>query len=875
MSSFTAVTQSMQRITTTKLDALKKQQSQYEKTKASILQRANYESSPSRRVQVLLDLLKENKVQTPAGFSTKTIRGFLGQSQHDPSVSPAMIEAWERQLKSSLDVPSRKYEHAHLFGKLAMEWMNNNGGQTSPPEEHGDKFETVGRKEMVEQRKQWEQLVFSPPSSSDAAAIEHYLWTLFNKTTEAQRGLKEIRKAFNDPTSDAEPEYKVPPLDLNAVKVSIAHLLNGDGLVAAKQAALKDLQNNKLVLSEIADVLNMELDNLQAWSWGSEPIDLDIRRSLNGKYRVFMDEELLQAIFLQYVGVQWAIKLKLTLTLFLHSGAWKESTTTRNDKSFARSSKQYTNKPGTTVKRHRFDTYTREYFLQQLPSTFTKGIPTYDDGDDDASSVAENDKELKSAVQKKQALFHLITTEAILTSHLHSKFSILQSDFKWFGPSLPHVTIMAVMKFFGVPQSWLNFFRKYLQAPLRFLQDGPDAQTFVRKNGVPISHALTDVLGEAVLFCLDYAINVNSGGNLYRVHDDIWFWGPQEVTAKAWQTLQQFTKVMGMNLNEEKTGSALVTFGAGVDTGKSLGLPKGSLKWGFLTLQRDGTWSLDENKAREHAAELKLQLSACKSIFSWVQAWNSYVGRFLATNLGEPAECLGQSHIDMSKSTFKAIQEKLFGPTGSDKTSTAKNVAEYLKQQLYTQFNLTQSDIPDGLLFFPLDLGGLALRNPIIALSLFSTKEWKSPHEIIQDALDSEEIDYRRAATECEKGAPPTPLVHSFRYRDSKQLMTLEEVMENVEARSKHLYDAYERLMAPPKEEELELIRSVNSALETLTQDGAAASKWRYEAYWRWVMGLYGEEVVERFGVLAMGERRLLPLGLTSMLRSQRVRWQG
>lgn len=123
----------------------------------------------------------------------------------------------------------------------------------------------------------------------------------------------------------------------------------------------------------------------------------------------------------------------------------------------------------------------------------------------------------------KQSLLHLISTETLINTRLHGSFSILQSDSRWFGPSLPHTTILTVLRFFGVTSLWLTFFEKFLEAPLKFAQDGPDAQTQVRKCGVPIQHRLSDALGEAVLFCLDFSVNKSTQSNLYRMHDDLWF----------------------------------------------------------------------------------------------------------------------------------------------------------------------------------------------------------------------------------------------------------------------------------------------------------------------------------------------------------------
>ena len=41
------------------------------------------------------------------------------------------------------------------------------------------------------------------------------------------------------------------------------------------------------------------------------------------------------------------------------------------------------------------------------------------------------------------------------------------------------------------------------------------------------------------------------------------------------------------------------------------------------------------------------------------------------------------------------------------------------------------------------------------------------------------------------------------------------------------------------------------------------------------VLQLYGGDIIHRYGGLAMREKRLLPIGLVSMLRGEKVRWQG
>jgi len=45
----------------------------------------------------------------------------------------------------------------------------------------------------------------------------------------------------------------------------------------------------------------------------------------------------------------------------------------------------------------------------------------------------------------------------------------------------------------------------------------------------------------------------------------------------------------------------------------------------------------------KHIEELQLQLQDKKSIFSWIQAWNTYAGRFFTSNFGKPANCFGRA----------------------------------------------------------------------------------------------------------------------------------------------------------------------------------------------------------------------------------------
>ena len=116
------------------------------------------EPSQSQRVPLLLDcfLRREDKVGL-AILPTKNV-------QHDSSVSPGLLEEWQKTFERALDVQSRKYEYASLLGKLVTEWLENPNEavagthgltQTDPDTASQDSSEQVDRAEMQEQRAEW------------------------------------------------------------------------------------------------------------------------------------------------------------------------------------------------------------------------------------------------------------------------------------------------------------------------------------------------------------------------------------------------------------------------------------------------------------------------------------------------------------------------------------------------------------------------------------------------------------------------------------------------------------------------------------------------------------------------------------------------
>ncbi|KAF2461130.1 hypothetical protein BDY21DRAFT_369193 [Lineolata rhizophorae] len=904
-----AVLSTLHHVTDRKLRKLAEHQAKFISQRALILAEAEKETEPNKKVQALLDGIKKHGLEAGrGGMSVKNVERFLNQSRYDPSVTPALMRQWENSLLHDLEIQSLKYDYAELFGKLLTEWIQNQNpampasaasdddAATADADSSASGFEPIGREEMHEQRKQWETFAFTL-KMTDTENIRKYLTELFATASEGKfktGPLNEIRKMFAKLDESSPSRF-----DSDIVVTCIDGVLREDLFAGKKRQALVDLRSKtSTVLREMADVLNMDLDSLDTWQWEPSPVRLNMRRQLSGKYRVYMDEEIHQAIFCHFIGMKFAVYLKKGLGMLYDSPAWHEILQSELIPRHAQDRREYflgANErrtiPGSVWHRRKSD-FRDNYFLTQLPDHFDGPSMPYDDDDD--IDKATNQK-AKGAALLKEQMFRLATTEMLINKKVHGQFCVWQSDFKWYGPSLAHSTIYEVLRFFGVPTKWLAFFRKFLQTPLAFSHDGPDAVVQVRKCGVPMSHMLSNALSEPILFCLDYAINQRTeGGNLYRLHDDLWYWGQEDSCQTAWTALDEFANVMGLSLNEEKTGSALVLDDPGLFRSPRSPLPQGPVRWGFLILDaKHGRWIIDQKQVDQHIEELRRQLGACRSVLAWVQAWNSYVSRFFSTNFGQAANCLGRQHIDMVIETFKRVQKAVFAGNSPNEGFDA-NVTDFLRSEIEKRFNF--KGLPDGFFYLPAELGGLELRNPFITFLARYEKAPKDPVDDVLQAFETDKTSYERAKNRFHNGdfkpdyslrskvlkykaaakeGEPVKLSAEFDPQ-TETFMGLDEYVRFREHTSRRMGTVYEKLLEVPEEAVVAQTPEVDRALSDLAPNSIDRSGltrgWnKASPYWKWIVQLYAGEVIEKFAGLSMGEKDMLPIGLLEVLRSERI----
>ncbi|PVI02013.1 hypothetical protein DM02DRAFT_613202 [Periconia macrospinosa] len=1034
MSSGSVYSATLQTITTTKLEELAKHRQTFEKQYTSLLTQANAEPNALKRLHILFNGAKEIlQVRTEPSQNEDGTRGrviigsgdsrletdlknldrFLEQVRYDPSVSPKVLEGWEASVRQHLAIPSAKYQYADLYGKLVTEWLSSERTALSSDGDvtMADSFEEVPGVKKMESRAHWEKRVFTP-GDVDVGGLKAYLSEIFLPNGEEESKAQRTNKSFIDlkqHVQNCERSFEAPsPFTLHSLRWVIESLEASDLLPNEKREVLKDFLKNDIILKEVADVLNMRMSALDRWTWG-DFVPLEQRRQLNGTYSIHMHEDLLQAIFLHYIGCMWSSYFKGVFTTsdkrlypsggdngfdngfdnaadvmpredllrrkyYLGKRALRTSPSLQNarvkrfkkdyfahqlldypeqkieskqgeeeadfqeyaapvsnhdevndqiakKRKAARQSMQHQQLQQQAMQQQRqhmaqqqqaMAQQTRHHMAMQAPSggLFGGAAPPqqrpqafgarfhgnndlmtanprmnpyamdqedYDDDEEDGSP-----RKPKKPVEAKQRLLHLLSTEIVLNTHLHGELTCFRSVFESWNPLLPHATILTVLEFLGVSEKWRAFFKKFLEAPLKFMDD-PAAEPRARRRGMPGSHALSDVFGEVVFSCLDLSVRrATKGGMLHRIYDDIWFWDKDyEKCAAGWASVTKFTSIMGVEINKRKTGSVRMARSTSPKLPLDSRLPAGEIRWGFLYLSATTSrFEIDDKMVTAHISDLDKQLQNKKSsVIDWIQAWNTYAATFMSSNFGQAANCFGRAHVDKMLETHRRVQETLF---------SGGNVTQFLKDTIRERFGV--DNIPDGFLFFPVELGGLDVQSPFIDLLQIRDSVKKNPHDFMTSFSSDERADFAVAKANFDRDGPPprdptnttlfTP-TNPTSFLSFEEFTRYREVLTPIGTAS--LGRVYRDLLRRPTKISIDVSAQVRQATEDLEQNGSGGANLRgikadwdaMEPYWKWVAQMYGPEMVERFGGLSVVDASLLPLGMIGMFRQQRVKWQG
>ncbi|KNG51508.1 hypothetical protein TW65_01523 [Stemphylium lycopersici] len=256
----------------------------------------------------------EEKYNTLIGTENAESDAMRRHAHFDPSVSSRVLPDWEKTLLQYLSIQSTKSQYTDLYEKLVTKWLS--------PEKSIDE-------------------------DSDVQMTENFV------------EVPDAKKL----TSCAEWEsnaFQAAEVDERALKSCLE-----DHFIADKRDGAVALN---VILTELSDILNVRMTALDRWTWGSE-VSLEQRRKINGDFLINFDPDLLQAIFLHYIGIKWSVFLKYAFWNLHKHKAWQSKLTEVSKLGRLRSS-YFPGEKGTytlaCLKRMRKSTHHNMYFAHQL-----------------------------------------------------------------------------------------------------------------------------------------------------------------------------------------------------------------------------------------------------------------------------------------------------------------------------------------------------------------------------------------------------------------------------------------------------------------------------------------------------------------------------
>lgn len=882
-----ALSDTLHQITLIKIAELDKKREIYSTKKKGALAVASVvDVDALSRTRKLAENISRVKVPNIDNHELKNIFDYVKQAAFDPSVPGTEISRYEQWLLANLDYQSNRLDHSALFSAVLSEHLDRSSETSSTTSETGEddssldgSFEMLTKDRLQQLREKFEDVVFNE-FETDEQAIHSYLQSLF-----ATEDLKSLITGLQDRLkNDTTAIFTHPaPFDDDVLDWVIRGLLHNDLLRDDQKTLLKNFRQDDLVRAELCDVLNMRWAELKTWQWTEDGDGLDVepRKQLNGKYRVVMQEDVLQSMLVHYIGVKLCVNAKEELKYWLDRLMIPDCSIPQEERDVR---KFYLNhafkEPGSyyTLQSQLQTTYWDDIFLSQLPNS-VKDTGGYDDEDDDSKDTTNNKK---SWLQIKQQLLHHIASKILIDRKVYDDVAVVQTDLQWFATSIPHSTVYAVLKFCGLTDKWITWFRAYLEVPLNMTKAaGGEQEIRKRKRGIPISHALEKYLGEMILVFLDIAVKREADLLLYRMHDDIMLCGPTAQCEKAWATMQKFVQIMGLEFNNKKTGSISLN----ATSSKKAQLPDGDVAVDFLKLSSDqGLWVIDNDQVDAHIKQLKKQLDESEDILSFVRTYNSCIGRFFGHTFGLPAHCLGHKHVKDILHTHHRIQEELFGQDGV--TAVLK---EKLQSLLKSDESLPDLQITDSFIHNPILLGGLGVTNPFIPLLLVASDLSKtSPDQRVADFLEDEKKNYgvQKRLFEYEtlssRKKRRTKILENDKLdEDDEEIFDLdnffsfEEYIKNREWTSPQLLNLYNSLVASPEASPVNVSTRVKEDLKRLTAEGAKQVSFdELTTEEKYKVQMFSDEMFKTFGTVGIVDRELAPLGVMKAVMGEKVTWQ-
>lgn len=581
-----------------------------------------------------------------------------------------------------------------------------------------------------------------------------------------------------------------------------------------------DFLSDAIWMKELADALTILLHDIDNWHWRSDGMTVQPSWTRN-KWRLFLNEDLPAACLLMVLGFRWqklfdhifsnrAIQRLLRLRYLENLNAptviienekrLLEQANQRNQ--MVQSANIWVGFDGelTDEQRKTLERWDYNSILAQREAKYAELRSTQQFG-------AYGGEDGYSGGMSNAVMVINAEIQLARTAFPDNPFYVVKFDLADFYTSISHDALLMILERLGLAEREIEFFRRYLKVPL---QHGDAILTMQR--GVSNDHILSHLLAEVLLRLLDQHIQRTANVLVVRVVDDICLLTPNAADAiNAWEAAQAFCAACGLKINADKTGSVAI------GGERPAGLPQRNPTWMLIQLDDDGNWRTYQEGFNTHLQQTRESINDSGSIISRVSLFNANL-KYLMTALAIRAP-LGDVHRADIGAAIARFHHELFAAD----TSLVDGLRAAIKDD-FLEASATL-DIPEAWLYWPITAGGLGVTQTLLQESLYSQSyddRWQP-----DNAPSQREVDWQHRNNDWA-----------------------------------NFYRSLLNLLSVPSPK-------TTNVMETLVRDfiqrGSTITAGRQSdlaPYWRWILYIYGQQILDIFGTFRFLITELVPMQL-------------
>jgi hypothetical protein len=594
------------------------------------------------------------------------------------------------------------------------------------------------------------------------------------------------------------------------VEVNLHEIARNPYLPPAVRREAKRFADDEVLRTQLWDALRVASRDMVSWSWPREGLGSRVLWTRN-KWRLYLNQTLVEICLATCFGAFWASTLE---------NAFSDSVRKINRLSRLAKLIDLKAPPVIIANEERMIREQEEridlgWYEPIDPWDGTPVIPS----DGKIAGIVAQRAGLQGALRQDSAGYYAYGVNAMV--HLvHAEVQTLRAafpdqplfvaklDLRDYFASLPHDVLLTMVRGLGLGDAEAQAIGRFLAVPYLI-----DSQVTPARRGVPMQQELSHWLAEWLLRLMERYVHERARVRIIRQIDDISLLAPSgEQLAAAWNAVRAFVEACGLSINTDKCGALALG-------GELVGdVPRNNPHWGLLELAAGGEWRVHEASFQTFLEETRKQVSAREAILAKVTLYNAHV-RFLTSALGLALD-LGPAHRRSVSDAMHRFDADFFGPGVS--------IVGGLRQEIQRRYlQGTQiTNLPESWLYWPITAGGLSLRCALVLCGRY------------------------QAAFEARQENPvaaPTSRPANWQYGDPKWYAFYHHLLARLEP-------------AAPKESAV--MKALVDDFIARGQEISAGQQSGLSDYWRWILAIYGPEILDGFGTFRFLLTDLVPLQL-------------